>query len=150
MSTSLEYSRAMLASHRPGPRVRCEARTGTPWCIGETTSGPIASHWDGGLCGDFSRKLYAPTLSRWLDYQLTGSPVRYARPGVTWFANGIDLNELHQVFAAGHNLTLCPSWPHTSMLDAADHIKQLVYAPPDVQGRPRRRPPGVPAEDRVR
>ena len=122
VSTSLEYSRAMLAlTDRVREAVRGKNRNAV--VIGETTSGPIASHWDGGLGGDFSRKLYPDAPWR---HQLTGSPVRYARPGVTWFANGIDLNELHQVFAAGHNLALCPSWPHTSMLDAADHIKQLV------------------------
>ena len=93
--------------------------------LGETTSGPIVSHWDGGLGGDFSRKLYGAAPWRWQDH-LFGSPVRYANPGVTWFANGIDLNELHQVYAAGHNLALCPSWPDASMLEAADHIKKLV------------------------
>ena len=42
------------------------------------------------------------------------------------FGNGVDLNGLHQFFAAGHNLALCSNFPGTFMFTYADHISKLV------------------------
>ncbi len=92
--------------------------------MGETTAGPIARHWDGGLNADFGfgniwGKFKGPE-------RLIASPVRYGIPEVRMFGNGVDLNGLHQFFAAGHNLALCSNFPGTFMFTYADHIKKLV------------------------
>jgi len=68
--------------------------------IGETTSGPISRHWHGGLSADFA----------WLATQNQGriiaSPVRYGMPEVNFYSNGHNVNELNQIYAAGHSLAL--------------------------------------------
>ena len=98
--------------------------------LGETTAGPIASMWDGGLAADFFVKKEEPFV--WNEYRemnghrLLASPVRYGLPKVLFFSNGHDLNELHQVYAAGHSLALCKYWSITAMHDHAPHIKKLL------------------------
>jgi hypothetical protein len=62
---------------------------------------------------------------------LRGSPVRYARPGVTWFTNGSNIVQLRQVFAAGHGLALSGnsvSSPNcrTFVFENSDEIRHLV------------------------
>jgi hypothetical protein len=76
--------------------------------LGETTSGPIAKHWQGGLAAEFAPS-FAP--AEYIVGRLVGSPVRYGSPRVNYFSNGRNLNELHQVFAAGHSLALCCNSP---------------------------------------
>jgi hypothetical protein len=113
--------------------VRAAVRAINPRAVvlGGTTAGPIASHWDGGLAGDFSREL--PT-AHGADLPLLASPVRAAYPHVSISSNGRNLNQLHQVFAAGHGLALNPWWPgapdggRVSMLAQAAHIRALVLA----------------------
>ncbi len=86
--------------------------------MGETTAGPIAQIWDGGLSGDFA--FDAAT-------KLVASPVRYGFPEVNFFGNGKDLNGLHQIYAAGYSLALCCAQkPGNFMSDYASHIKTLV------------------------
>jgi hypothetical protein len=100
--------------------------------FGETTAGPIARHWDGGMSAYFGFG-GIPTSP------LTASPVRYGIPEIGWFSNGKNINELHQVFAAGHGLALCNA-NFGFMSDNADHIRRLVeirrqYADALVRGR---------------
>jgi hypothetical protein len=90
--------------------------------LGETASSPIGRHWDGGLSAEFAWD-WTRAASR---ARLRGSPIRYAAPEVTFFSNGYDLAELHQVFAAGHGLALSSCWPGSFMYDNRDHIKRLV------------------------
>ena len=78
----------------------------------------VARHWDGGLNADFGFGK--------LTGKLTASPVRYGIPEVCMFGNGVDLNGLHQFYAAGHGLALCSYWPGSFMYDFAAHIKKLV------------------------
>ena len=112
--SALEYSRGVLGLT---DKVRREIRAvrSDAVVLGETTSGPILRHWDGGLSSDFSRK---PELS-WARLanlgRLIASPVRYGIPEACIFSNGIDINELNQVFAAGHSLALCSYWPGSSI-----------------------------------
>ena len=58
-------------------------------------------------------------------------------PHVNFISNGLDMNELHQIFAAGHPLALCWNWhpragysggPDVFMRrqPERDHIKQLL------------------------
>lgn len=131
---SSEYSQAVL---RLVDRVRAAVRAIKPdtVVISETTAGPIARHVDGGVSGD----LYFLWERGANADRIVGSPVRYGMPNVNFFGNGRDLAELHQVFAAGHNLALCtPCWvdkndadPRTGpdfMWAAQGHIKALVDA----------------------
>jgi hypothetical protein len=90
--------------------------------IGETTSGPISRYWDGGLSADFAWD-QTRAINR---AQLLGSPVRYAIPEVYFLGNGKDLNELHQVYAAGHGLAVSSYWPGSFMYEHAGHIRRLV------------------------
>jgi hypothetical protein len=92
--------------------------------LGETTAGPIARHWDGGLNADFAASW--PFWQPAAELGLTASPVRYGIPEVHMFGNGLDLNGLHQFYAAGHGLALCSYWPGSFMFDFAAHIKTLV------------------------
>lgn len=73
--------------------------------IGETTSGPLSHHWDGGLSADFA------WLKKRNRNRIIASPVRYGMPQVNFISNGTNLNELHQIFAAGHSLALCCNFP---------------------------------------
>ena len=107
--------------------------------IGETTAGPVARYWDGGLNADLGfGNIWQPSV--WpqetkdcplaapnTPQRLTASPVRYGIPEVRIFGNGWNLNGLHQVFAAGHGLALCSNFPGGGfMFDNAAHIQQLV------------------------
>jgi Domain of unknown function (DUF6259) len=100
--------------------------------LGETTAGPIAFTWDGGLAADFFNRVKKDPDFPWNEFRemnenrLLASPVRYGFPEVLFFSNGHDLNELHQVYAAGHSLALCSHWCDASMHDDALHIKQLL------------------------
>jgi hypothetical protein len=79
--------------------------------------------WDGGLSADFAKNwgAYRGPITK-----IVASPVRYGIPQVNIFSNGLDLNELDQVYAAGHNLALCCNWPGTFMHANADRIRTLV------------------------
>jgi hypothetical protein len=100
--------------------------------LGETTAGPIARHWDGGLNADFA--VSWPFWQPAAELGLTASPVRYGIPEVCMFGNGTDLNGLHQFYAAGHGLALCSYWPGSWIYDSntttpdqpVPHIKKLV------------------------
>jgi hypothetical protein len=83
--------------------------------IGETTAGPIARHWHGGLSADFA--WMAPINQE----KILGSPIRYAAPEVNFISNGRTIGELNQIYAAGHNLALCDIH-----LPLANYIKPLV------------------------
>ena len=124
--SSMEYSGGVLELTA---RVRRAVReiNADAVVIGETTAGPIGRYWDGGLCADFgfgALQLEPPRQPN--PRRLTASPVRYGIPELNWFGNGVNLNELHQVFAAGHSLALCGFWPGSFMHDKAPHIRALV------------------------
>jgi hypothetical protein len=88
--------------------------------LGETTSGPVAQHWHGGLSADFGfNRNHSGGV-------ILGSPVRYGLPQVNFMGNGKDLNELHQIYAAGHGLALCCHFPGNFLHDNAAHIRKLV------------------------
>jgi hypothetical protein len=118
----LEYSRGVLELTA---RVRQAVReiNADAVVIGETTAGPIGRYWDGGLCADFAPGLFGNPQE---PPPLAASPVRYGIPELNWFGNGVDLNGLHQVFAAGHSLALCGFWPGSFMHDNVAHIRALV------------------------
>jgi hypothetical protein len=98
--------------------------------MGETTAGPIARHWDGGVNADFGfGNIYNPDRSICPParlQRLIGSPVRYGIPEVRMFGNGTDLNGLQQFYAAGHGLALCSYWYGTFMYKWGTHIAKLV------------------------
>lgn len=75
----------------------------------------MLGHVDGALDATFA---WMAPLN--LD-QLIASPLRFAMPEANIFSNGRDLNQLHQVFAAGHSLALDPHW-----LPQAESIRPLV------------------------
>ena len=83
--------------------------------IGETTSGALPHHWDGGLSADFA----------WLGPQnqqkVLGSPVRYGMPEINIYSNGNNRNEMNQIYAAGHSLALA-----NLHLPEAPYIRKLV------------------------
>ena len=91
--------------------------------MGETTAGPIALHWDGGLDADFGLNFAERAANQ---YRLIAAPARYAIPELNIFSNGLSIGELHQVYAAGYGLALCSNWPGSFMFDSADHIRKLV------------------------
>jgi hypothetical protein len=98
-------------------RVRAAVQAIKPEAIvmGETTSGPIARHWHGGLSADFA------WMARINQDKIIGSPVRYGVPEVNYLSNGRTLNELNQIFAAGHSLALCDA-----QLPWVSYIRSLV------------------------
>ena len=112
--TAKEYSLGALALT---DRVRAAIRAIRPDAVvmGETTSGPLPHHWDGGLSADFA----------WLGPQnqqkVLGSPVRYGMPEINVFSNGNDRNEMNQIYAAGHSLALA-----NLHLPDAPYIRTLV------------------------
>jgi len=114
MYSAQEYSRGVLALT---DRVRKAIQAINPEAVvlGETTAGPIARHWHGGLSSDFAWR--SPINQE----RILASPVRYGAPEVNFITNGRTLNELNQVFAAGHNLALADSH-----LPFASYIKPLV------------------------
>jgi hypothetical protein len=112
--SSKEYSQGVLAIT---DRVRVAIQSIKPDAvvIGETTSGPIARHWHGGLSADFAWQ------AKQNQDRIIASPVRYGIPEINFFSNGHNLNGLNQVFAAGHNLALS-----NADLPLAPYIKRLV------------------------
>lgn len=88
--------------------------------MGETTAGPLVHVWDGGLSADFGFE-----TSRGIT-KIVASPVRYGMPEENIYSNGRDLNELQQIYAAGHNLALCCNWPGTFMNKSAPEIRTLL------------------------
>ena len=113
-STPLAYSLGVLDLAK---RVREAIRSVRPDAIvmGETTSGALSRYWDGGLSADFA------WLAAQNQHRMVASPVRYGLPEVNIFTNGRNLNELNQVFAAGHNLALL-----NANLPDAPYIRSLV------------------------
>lgn len=85
--------------------------------IGETTAGPIARHWHGGLSADFA------WIARQNQGKILASPVRYGMPEVNFVSNGRTLGELNQVFASGHSLALS-----NAHLPWASYLRTLVEA----------------------
>jgi hypothetical protein len=85
MYTAMDYSQGALTLT---DRVRSAIRAIRPDAIvmGETTSGPLPRHWDGGLSADFA----------WLGPQnqqkVLGSPVRYGMPEINVYSNGNNRN----------------------------------------------------------
>jgi hypothetical protein len=153
----LEWSQGVLELAR---RVREAVRAINPEAVvlGETTAGPIALVWDGGLAADFYRD-DGNKENSWNQFRdmnggrLAAAPARYGLPSMNYFSNGLNLNELHQVFAAGYNLALCNNWPGNFMHDNASHIQALVQARRDykdalVYGR-QEYPPRAGAPDAV-
>jgi hypothetical protein len=138
MYTSSQWTEGVL---RLADRVRAAVRALKPDAVvmAETTSGPTARHIDGGVTADFA----------WLIGQnggrIVGSPVRYGLAPVNVFSNGRicaqattcddqgtgpyaitnaeHLNQLNQVYAAGHSLALSQL-----ELPNAAYVKQLVEA----------------------
>jgi hypothetical protein len=112
--TSKQYSQGVLTL---ADKVRAAIQAIKPEAvlIGETTAGPITRHWHGGLSADFA------WMAEINQQRLLASPVRYGIPEVNFMSNGRTLNELNQVFAAGHNLALCDIH-----LPLANYIKPLV------------------------
>ena len=92
--------------------------------LGETTSGPMGRHWDGGFSADFNVR-FGPNRGAYIGH-LTASPVRYGMPQVNFMSNGLNLNELSQIYAAGHNLALCCGWSGNFMGDNRTYVKNLV------------------------
>jgi hypothetical protein len=95
--------------------------------MGETTSGPMGHHWDGGLSADFT----FPDSVRANRDRILASPARYGIPEVNYISNGGNLNELHQIYAAGYGLALCCNGPvnpagQNFIQSNADHIRNLV------------------------
>ncbi len=77
--------------------------------IGETTGGPIARHWHGGLSADFAE--FGPNQLREVNRgRIIASPVRFGFPQVNFMSNGANRSELNQIFAAGHSLALCGNY----------------------------------------
>ena len=109
-----QYSQGVLSG---ADRVRAAIQAVKPDAVvmGETTAGPVGRHWHGGLSADFAW-VKAANQGR-----IVASPVRYGVPEINWMTNGRNLNELHQVYAAGHNLALSDE-----DLPNAAYIKQLV------------------------
>ncbi len=121
-----DFSQAAL---RLVDRVRAAVRAINPEAvvISETTSGPIGRHVDGGFSGDFE----FDWLKNANQEKIIASPVRYAMPNVNYYSNGRTLGELHQVYAAGHNLALCspciPRGTNNNFMDInRSHIKNLL------------------------
>jgi hypothetical protein len=98
--SSKQYSQGVLTLAN---KVRAAIQANKPDAVlvGETTAGPIARHWNGGLSADFA------WMAEINQQRILASPVRYGIPEVNFMSNGRTLNELNQVFAAGHNLALC-------------------------------------------
>ena len=100
----------------------------------ESTSGQLGRSVHGGLSSGFGML----AGQRWRNqFRILASPVRYGLPHVNFISNGLDMNELHQIFAAGHPLALCWNWhpragysggPDVFMRrqPERDHIKQLL------------------------
>jgi hypothetical protein len=109
-----QYSQGLLSGV---DRIRAAIQAVKPDAVvmGETTAGPLGRHWHGGLSADFM----------WLkgvnQGRIIASPVRYGVPEINFITNGRNLNELQQVYAAGHNIALSDE-----DLPSAAHVKRLI------------------------
>ena len=102
--TPWEYSRAVLEL---ADQVR-DAIGPDRVVLCESTSGQLAGHVHGGFSSDLGQKV---AQQRWRNQgRILASPVRYGMPQVNFISNGLDMNELHQIYAAGHPLALCWNW----------------------------------------
>jgi hypothetical protein len=127
--SSLQFSQGVLEMAR---NLRRDVKNLNPWTpdpvvLGETTSGEMRRGWDGGLGGDF-----------FFDWELRGnqeallaSPTRYGAPEANYYGNGRTLDELHEVYAAGHSLALCCNFdmgpgPARFIFENQDHVRTLV------------------------
>lgn len=87
----------------------------------ETPSGPVGRHCHGGFSADFNYEIHRGSgLSN--QTKIVGSPVRYGMPWIRYFSNGHNLNELNQIYAAGHGLALSG----THLPEARKYIANLV------------------------
>jgi len=118
--SALDYSRGVLTLTQT-VRNAIQAVNSEAIVLGETTAGPIAHYWDGGLAADFGFANPQDPIQ-----SLPASPVRYGIPEVRIFTNGRDLNGLHQMYAAGHGLALSSYWFSSFMYQSRDHIRCLV------------------------
>jgi hypothetical protein len=122
----LEYCRGVLELT---DRVRSTIQGIKPDAVvlGETTSGPMSQHWHGGLSADFTDLInHERSINQG---RIIASPVRCGMPEVNYISNGIDLNGLHQIYAAGHSLALCNNGadsPPNFMRDHREEIRKLV------------------------
>jgi hypothetical protein len=99
--TPWEYSRAVLEL---ADQVR-DAIGPDRVVLCESTSGQLGRQVHGGFSSDLGQKV---AQQRWRNQgRILASPVRYGMPQVNFISNGLDMNELHQIFAAGHPLALC-------------------------------------------
>ena len=138
-ASPLEHARALLDL---ADRVRVAVRDVRPRAKGpavvmtETVSGPAARHFDGGVSADFSplfssgaalAESFDPN-GNLVDAALRATPTRYAMRGVNIFGNGTTLNQLQQVYAAGHNLALARDYGVDGgfMSRNASYINRLV------------------------
>lgn len=112
--TALEYSKGVIDLvedlHSYARKLKSDVIV-----MGETTSGPVWQHWDGGLSADFAWHVYDNKG------RIVASPIRYGNPNVNFMSNGLNKAEMNQIYAAGHNLALCGS-----QMRYADYIKRLL------------------------
>jgi len=113
-ATEVAYNEGVITLAR---RVREAVRAIKPDAVVMTESfnETLAATVDGSLDGSF---YWHWPLNAGL---LEESPWKAVHPQYLVFSNGNDLNELHQVFAAGQSLALAPNW-----LPSAGHIKKLL------------------------
>ena len=117
--TPWEYSRGVLEL---ADRVR-DAIGPDRVVLCESTSGQLGQSVHGGLSSDLGQEV---ARQRWRNQsRILASPVRYGMPHVTFISNGLDMNELHQIYAAGHPLALCCNW-HSNP-DNPDYRGQDVF-----------------------
>ena len=83
--------------------------------VSESAGGQMALHENGGLSADF---VWGSSAN---EGRIIASPVRYGMPEVHFFSNGTTLNQLIQVFAAGHGLALNDQW-----IQHAAYIRELL------------------------
>jgi hypothetical protein len=120
LNSALENSMAVLnLVDRVRAAIRSVPRHEDAVVLAETTSGPMWRHVDGGVSADFLPSDNVFTGSSTLDGRLLVSPIRYGRPQINVFSNGLDLNGLNQVFATGHGLALSSNWWGTGPLESA-------------------------------
>jgi hypothetical protein len=119
--TSLQFSRGLpdLVA-----RVRTAVQSVKPDAIvmGETTSGQLSQVWDGGLSGDF----FFPFERDINKGRILASPARFGLPAANYFSNGLNMNQLNQIYAAGHSLALCCNYPGTFIFDNKVLIGKMV------------------------
>jgi hypothetical protein len=125
---SLRFNKGVLAlADRVRNAIQSIPRETVPVVLAETISGPLAAHIHGGFSADFAFRRNSnefPTGDS--KSRIMGSPVRYGMPEINYFTSGLDLNELHQTYAAGHGLALCANWEGTWIHTNELHIRKLV------------------------